>query len=96
MHLKTTPTACGNLAASEANFSDVRCLKQAFTCTAAYFRLSPPLLLLRITNDDLFQVYTATGEQKLKEVATIAVHIEPVCFSLKVNLLDKSLKSHFK
>lgn len=40
MHLKTTPTACGNLAASEANFSDVRCLKQAFTCTPAYFQLS--------------------------------------------------------
>lgn len=40
MHLKTTPTACGNLAASEANFSDLHCLKQAFTRTAAYFRLS--------------------------------------------------------
>lgn len=39
-------------------------------------------------NDVLFQVYTATGEQELKEAATIAVHIEPVCFSLKVNLLD--------
>lgn len=35
-------------------------------------------------NDDLFQVYTATGEQKLKEVAAI----EPVCFSLKVDLVD--------
>jgi len=40
MHLKTTLTACGNSAASEANFSDVHCLKQAFTCTAAYFLLS--------------------------------------------------------
>lgn len=40
MHLKITPTARGNLAASEANFSDVHCLKQAFTCTTAYFRLS--------------------------------------------------------
>lgn len=37
MHLKTTPTACGNLAASEANFSDVHRLKQALTCTAAFF-----------------------------------------------------------
>lgn len=33
-------------------------------------------------------MYTATGEQELKEAAAIAVHIEPVCFSLKVNLLD--------
>lgn len=39
-------------------------------------------------NDDLFQVYTATGEQELKEAAAIAVHIEPVRFSLKGNLLD--------
>lgn len=37
MHLKITPTACGNLVASEAYFSDVHGLKQAFTCTAAYF-----------------------------------------------------------
>lgn len=40
MHLKTTHNACGNLSASKANFSDVHCLKQAFTCTVAYFRLS--------------------------------------------------------
>lgn len=40
MHLKTTPTACGNSAVSKVSFSDVHCLKQAFTCTAAYVRLS--------------------------------------------------------
>lgn len=37
MRLKITPTACGNLVASEAYFSDVHGVKQDFTCTAAYF-----------------------------------------------------------
>lgn len=37
MHLKIIPTACGNLVVSEVNFNDLHCLKQAFTCIAAYF-----------------------------------------------------------
>lgn len=40
MHLKIIPTARGNLVVSEDNFSDLHCLKQAFTCIAAYFLLS--------------------------------------------------------
>lgn len=40
MHLKIIPTACGNLVVSEVNFNDLHCLKQAFTCIAAYFWLS--------------------------------------------------------